>query len=64
MDALLQRFRTAAAGTHSASGSALLRVCVVGGGPGGVEVALSLARRLEDERRAGGWGQAAVAQVT
>ena len=55
LDALLERYRS--------QGRALSLV-VVGGGAGGVEVALSLRYRLEQERRAMGMPDSCMVQVT
>ncbi|KAG2497019.1 hypothetical protein HYH03_005022 [Edaphochlamys debaryana] len=70
-EALLERFRQAAAAAAAAAESAagkadagpLLRVAVVGGGAGGVELAAAVRYRLDAERRKGGWRQEAVGDV-
>ncbi|PNH06604.1 hypothetical protein TSOC_007041, partial [Tetrabaena socialis] len=66
-DRLVERYREAAAAAAAAAaggtsattaagpGAPAVRVCVVGGGAGGVELAAAVRHRLEDERRKGGW---------
>lgn len=54
-EALLSRYR---------SSPRALRVVVVGGGAGGVELCLSLAHRLEQERKEAGLGEDARCSFT
>lgn len=59
LDALLARYAA-----RDAADASPMRVVVVGGGAGGVEVALALQYRLEQERTNRGLPEAAKASVT